>query len=184
MTLWLARHPRPLIQSGVCYGALDMDADPQATDVAAQALAGELPGEILVQISPLKRCRQLAQALANLRADLRFEVDPLLREMDFGIWEGVAWSDIPHPAVEAWTTDFATHRFGGKESANELLARVAGAWDALQPACHAAWIAHAGVAQAATLLHQGIRHVQHAKDWPVSPLSYGEWIQFQFAPTE
>ena len=184
MSLWLARHARPQIQSGICYGALDMDADPAATQAAAYLLAQELRRGIDVQVSPLRRCQQLAQALAPLRADLRFRDEPRLREMDFGTWEGVAWADIPRAAVDAWTTDFATHRFGGKESANELLARVAGAWDALQTGDDTLWIAHAGVAHAATLLHQGIRHVAHAKDWPVTPLKYGEWMLFQIAQPE
>jgi alpha-ribazole phosphatase len=96
----------------------------------------------------------------------------------------VAWADIPRAAVDAWTTDFATHRFGGKESANDLLARVAGAWDALQTRDDALWIAHAGVAHAATLLHQGIRHVEQANDWPVTALKYGEWMLFQIAQPE
>jgi alpha-ribazole phosphatase len=182
--LWLARHARPQIEAGICYGALDMDADPEATQAAAQLLALELPQGIAVQSSPLRRCQQLAHALAQLRADLSFRTDPRLREMDFGIWEGVAWADIPRAAVDDWTTDFATHRFGGKESANEVLTRVAGAWEALQAAGDVLWIAHSGVAQAAGLLHQGIRHVAQAKDWPVTTLKYGAWTQFSVEPTE
>ena len=35
MPLFLIRHPRPLIESGVCYGRLDVEADnPQYTVVA------------------------------------------------------------------------------------------------------------------------------------------------------
>jgi alpha-ribazole phosphatase len=161
-----------------------MEADPQGTQSATQSLAQELPHGIDVQVSPLRRCQQLANALGNLRADLQFRTEPRLREMDFGTWEGVAWADIPHAAVDAWTKDFATHRFGGKESANEMLARVAGAWDALQTGGDALWIAHSGVAQAANLLHQGIRHVDQAKDWPVTALKYGAWMLFQTTQPE
>jgi alpha-ribazole phosphatase len=182
--LWLARHDRPQIEGGICYGALDMDADPEATQAAAQQLALELPLGIAVQTSPLRRCQQLAHALAELRADLRFRTDPRLREMDFGTWEGVAWADIPRAAVDAWTADFANHRFGGTESANEVLTRVAGAWDELKAGGDVLWIAHSGVAQAASLLHQGIRHVAQAKDWPVTTLKYGEWMLFQIAQPE
>jgi alpha-ribazole phosphatase len=91
----------------------------------------------------------------------------------------VAWADIPRAAVDIWTADFATHRFGGNESANEVLARVAGAWDELQTTDETLWITHSGVAQAATLLQQGIRQIEHAKDWPVSTLPYGGWLMFQ-----
>jgi alpha-ribazole phosphatase len=179
VTLWLARHARPLIESGICYGALDMDADPQATRKAAQLLARELPQGMAVQVSPLQRCRQLADALFGLRPDLCLRTDARLREMDFGTWEGVAWADIPRAAVDIWTADFATHRFGGNESANEVLARVASAWDELQTTDETLWITHSGVAQAATLLQQGTRQIENAKDWPVSTLPYGGWLMFQ-----
>jgi alpha-ribazole phosphatase len=178
MTLWLARHAKPLVASGTCYGALDLAADADLTRAAAQALARELPQGTSVQVSPLQRCQQLADALQTLRPDLGFRTDTRLREMDFGHWEGVPWADIPRAAVDAWTLDFAQHRFGGKESANEVLARVASAWDELPTSGDTLWIAHAGVAQAATLLHQGVRHIQHAKDWPVSSLKYGAWVVF------
>jgi alpha-ribazole phosphatase len=161
-----------------------MEADMQATQAAAQRLAQELPQGTAVQVSPLQRCQQLAQALAPLRADLQIRVDARLREMDFGIWEGVAWSDIPRASVDAWTADFATYRFGGKESANEVLERVSGAWDELQSTSNTLWITHAGVAQAVTLLHQGIRQAEQAKDWPVITLNYGESILLQIAQPE
>lgn len=184
MTLWLVRHARPLIQSGICYGALDMDADPEATRIAAQRLALELPLGVPVQVSPLRRCQQLAQALGELRGDLRFQTDPRLREMDFGTWEGVAWADIPRAAIDAWTTDFSTHRFGGKESANDVLARIASAWDELPQSGDTLWITHSGVAQAAVLLGQGVRHIEQAKDWPVTPLNYGAWMLLPIAQPE
>ncbi len=184
MTLWLVRHAQPLIANGICYGALDMDADPGATQVAAQALALELPHGLDVRVSPLRRCQQLALSLGELRADLRFDTDPRLREMDFGHWEGVAWADIPRAVIDAWTIDFATHRFGGQESANEVLSRVAGAWDELSFAGDTLWITHSGVAQVATLLHQGIRHIAQAKEWPTSNLKYGAWKKFQIELSE
>jgi alpha-ribazole phosphatase len=178
VTLWLARHAQALVAPGICYGALDLEADPELTRAAAWALAQALPPGVVVQASPLRRCQQLAQALHALRDDLPFSTDTRLREMDFGRWEGVAWADIPRAAVDAWTADFAQHRFGGKESANEVLARVASAWDALQAASGTLWITHSGVAQAATLLHKGIRHIARAEDWPVSRLQYGQWMTF------
>lgn len=180
VTLWLVRHARPLVAPGTCYGVLDLEADAALTQAAAMQLAEALPQGVAVRVSPLKRCRQLADALLALRPDLPFSTDARLREMDFGSWEGVPWTDIPRAAVDAWTADFAQHRFGGKESANDVLTRVASAWDAAQGSA-TLWIAHAGVAQAAALLHQGVRHVEHAKDWPVSSLKYGQWMNFPTA---
>jgi alpha-ribazole phosphatase len=178
MSLWLVRHAKPLVAPGVCYGALDLEADPRLTRAAAQALAAELPPGMAVQVSPLRRCQQLAEALHALRSDLPLRTDTRLREMDFGSWEGVAWADIPRAAVDAWTADFASHRFGGQESAAEVLARVAEAWDEVPSLPDTLWITHAGVAQAATLLHQGMRHVTCAADWPLPGLQYGRWMRY------
>jgi alpha-ribazole phosphatase len=166
------------VAPGICYGALDLAADVELTLASAQALARELPQGTTVRVSPLRRCQQLAQALQTLRPDLGFNSDPRLREMDFGHWEGLPWSDIPRASVDAWTADFAQHRFGGNESAGEVLARVAQAWDEIQVTGTTLWITHAGVAQAAMLLHQGVRQITQAKDWPLSRLQYGEWMVF------
>ena len=177
MNLWVVRHAKPLVAPGTCYGALDLPADAELTLQAAQALAGQLPQGIAVRVSPLQRCQQLAQALQVQRGDLVPQTDVRLREMDFGTWEGVAWADIPRAAVDAWTAEFATHRFGGNESANEVLARVAEAWDT-RPAQPTLWIAHSGIAQAASLLSQGRRQVHAAAEWPSLSLPYGAWMAF------
>lgn len=178
MSLWVARHAQPLVAPGICYGATDLAADAQLTLQAAQALAQAVPHGIAVQVSPLQRCQQLAQALQALRSDLLMQTDVRLSEMHFGSWEGVPWSDIPRAAVDAWTADFAHHRFGGQESVNQLLARVAAAWDELQPAGNRLWIAHAGIARAVALLARGVRQLERAEDWPVAGLGYGEWTRY------
>lgn len=170
----LVRHARPLVAAGLCYGALDMPADEQATADAAQALAMHLPTGFVALVSPLQRCRQLADALKLLRADGTFSVDARLAEMDFGVWEGVAWADIPRVAVDAWTADFGNHRFGGKESVGDVLSRVASVWDAVPVA--SLWITHAGVVRAATLVAAGTRQVARADQWPLTAPAFGGWV--------
>jgi hypothetical protein len=96
-----------------------------ATQHAAQGLAAELPEKAELWVSPLQRCELLAQSLRGLRPDLPCKTDARLVEMNFGHWEGVAWADIPRTALDAWTADFGNHRFGGVESANAVLSRVA-----------------------------------------------------------
>ena len=177
MKLWIVRHAKPLIESGVCYGALDVAADEEHTWQAARALAHTLPLHCIVRVSPLQRCMQLAEALCELRPELTPQTDARLREMDFGSWEGVAWDAIPLAAMQAWTDDFGAHRFGGVESANEVLGRVAELWDTAQqqPEENQVWITHAGVARAAHLLSQGVRNVHSANQWPKDAPGYGEW---------
>ena len=190
MKLWLVRHAQPLVEPGVCYGALDMAADGAATQVAASALAAELPNGLSVWVSVLQRCEQLALGLQALRPDLTFKTDARLAEMNFGQWEGVPWEQIPAQAVQRWTNDFGNHLFGGVESANAVLARVAAVWhetrhEALaraervdqtshgEPA--AVWITHAGVIRAAQLVAQEQLQVQHAAQWPMDAPGYGSW---------
>ena len=43
MKLWLVRHAQPCVAAGVCYGALDVAAEPEATQSAALVLAKHLP---------------------------------------------------------------------------------------------------------------------------------------------
>lgn len=177
MKLWIARHATPLIASGVCYGALDVAADAQHTLQAAHALAQALPASCTVLVSPLQRCLQLADALSALRPELKPQTDVRLREMDFGRWEGMAWDAIPLEDMQVWTGDFGAHRFGGVESANEVLARVGHVWDAARQHLgeNHVWITHAGVARAAQLLSQGVRSVDSASQWPKEAPGYGQW---------
>lgn len=176
MSLWLARHAQPLVDAGVCYGALDVAADGPATEAAAQRLAQALPaGLAVVACSPLRRCVQLARALQALRPDLAATPDPRLAEMDFGHWEGRRWDDIGAAALQAWTDDFANHRPGGGECVADVMARVAGAYKTLRPGEPTLWITHAGVIRAAGLIARGTSHVQHAHEWPAQAPAFGAW---------
>jgi alpha-ribazole phosphatase len=109
MALWIVRHAQPLIEAGICYGALDIEADKFATQAAALALADVLPDSLEVEVSPLRRCLQLQAALKALRPDLVFTLEPRLAEMNFGVWEGVAWDAIDPQARSAWPDNFQRH---------------------------------------------------------------------------
>ncbi|MES2878446.1 MAG: histidine phosphatase family protein [Pseudomonadota bacterium] len=176
MKLWLVRHAQPLIAPGVCYGATDVAADPQATQQAAQALALTLPKDTAVTSSPLQRCEQLAHCLQGLRPDLSYKTDSRLAEMNFGCWEGQRWDAIPQADYERWTADFGEHCFGGVESSNQVLTRVASAWTEMQrEARDAVWITHAGVIRAASLIARGVQQVEQATQWPQDAPGFGGW---------
>ncbi|WP_293661848.1 histidine phosphatase family protein [Rhodoferax sp. OV413] len=179
MGLWVLRHAKPLIGQGVCYGQLDMPADPDLTLGAARAAAKALPANARLRYSPLQRCEQLTQALCSLRPDLALDCRPdaRLMEMHFGVHESQRWADIDPGLVQAWTDDFADHRFGGAESVREFMARVGGVWDERE--VEEVWVSHAGVARAASLLHRGLRCVGQACEWPVDAPAYGEWLQLE-----
>lgn len=179
MKLWLLRHAQPLVDSGVCYGALDVPADEAATQQAALQAAQELPKGLLVWYSPLQRCERLAQVLQGLRPDLVPKPEPRLREMDFGCWEGVRWADIPRTAMDAWTADFGHHAFGGVESTQMVMARVGAALAdfrrtlAQTSQSQGLWICHAGVVRCVRLLAAHVQQVQDAAQWPVQGLAPG-----------
>ena len=180
MTLWLVRHGQPLIDAGVCYGALDVPADHAATEQAAQALAAVLPWQCSVVTSTLQRCELLGKVLQGLRPDLAYKTDARLVEMNFGCWEGQRWDAIPPEAYARWTADFGKHRFGGQESVSDFMRRVASAWDEVQLARRdAVWITHAGVIRAAMLLAQGVRQIEVAAKWPQSAPAFGCWCELQ-----
>jgi alpha-ribazole phosphatase len=178
--LWLVRHAQPLVAPGVCYGALDLSADADATRLAAQALAQALPHGAALTSSPLQRCEQLTQCLRRLRPDLTHEVDARLAEMDFGQWEGQCWDAIARAELDAWADQFATWRCGGAESVQGFMDRVGQAWDgactqARERGATQVWITHAGVIRAVQLLATGQRQITRADQWPQAAPGFGQW---------
>ena len=179
--LWIVRHAAPQVAPGTCYGALDLQADPQATQAAARALAQALPKGVRIWHSPLSRCEHLALDLLGLRPDLCVEPDPRLRELDFGRWEGQTWEAIGQPAIDAWVADFARHRPGGGEALADMLARVGEALDAARAWAgprrqDVVWISHAGVARCVAWLNgpEGSRLPQ-STEWPTPAPAWGGW---------
>jgi len=181
--LWLARHAAPLAPSGLCYGATDLEAEGDATLRAAQGLAAAVPAAVAVRSSPLRRCRQLAEALQALRPDLAARTDARLREMDFGTWEGQRWEAIGRDRFDLWMADFAQHRCGGGESVADLMARVAPALEEARAGGQdVLWITHAGVARAVRLLVRGVALPRAAADWPLEGLAFGAWESLALVP--
>jgi alpha-ribazole phosphatase len=97
--------------------------------------------------------------------------------MDFGYFEGQPWANIPKAAADAWTADFGNHRFGGNESANEVLQRVNAALSdhAALGADNVLWITHAGVIRACSLVEQGIYRVATSEQWPQAVVEFGQY---------
>ena len=113
----------------------------------AEALAGRLARADRCWTGPELRTRETAEAL-GLTADIQ----PLLRDCDYGSWRGVSFDDVetrePN-AVAAWLRDPATAPHGG-ESLLALMQRVA-AWLAREQAHHhqSIVVTHAAIIRAA-----------------------------------
>ena len=178
--LWLVRHAQPLVAPGICYGALDIPADPTATADSAERLAAALPQRLHVSHSPLQRCELLAHVFKGLRPYLMLKTASDLVEFDFGRWEGRAWDAIPRADIDAWTAQFADYRPGGGDNLASMLARVSNALRAAQEeGGDVLWITHAGVARCVQwLLHAAPGQLPRADEWPHSAPGYGEWVSF------
>ena len=144
LTLYLIRHPRPLIAAGICYGQLDVEAENPAPIV--ERLRAELPPGLPVWSSPLQRCRTLAEALHPAP-----QIDARLMELNFGAWEGRPWDAVPRAELDAWAADVAGYASPGGESPRQLQARVLDFVAGLGAGEHVL-VTHAGVIR--TLLAQ------------------------------
>lgn len=180
--LWMVRHAQVLAPPGTCYGQLDLPADPHATQECAGALARVLPQNVSIRCSTLQRCEQLAQVLRAQRPDLALELDPRLRELNFGKWEGRAWTAIAKSDIDAWANQLATHAPGGGECLTDMLARVHAALSHTQataaPASDAVWITHAGVARCVQWLlsERAARgELPTSAHWPREAPTLGGW---------
>ena len=180
--LWLARHARPIVDQGICYGRLDVAADPAASRAAAHALVRARPAPwAAIRHSPLQRCELLAQDLQALQPDWASKSDTRLAELDFGNWEGRAWSGIARDDIDAWTADFCDHRPGQGESLSQMLARVNAAWQdarqcALQHGTDVLWITHAGVIRCVHwLMGHGAERQPLSHEWTAPAPAYGAW---------
>jgi len=123
----LARHPRPRVGSRICYGRMNVALAELAVAgaIALIAAAGD-PIERIIT-SPLSRAQDVARAVAS-RTGAPLHTDDRLAEMDFGAWEGRAWTAIPRAEIDAWAADPLRYRPGGGEAVSEVLLRVRRAW--------------------------------------------------------
>ncbi|TXS54930.1 bifunctional RNase H/acid phosphatase [Streptomyces sp. t39] len=95
-------------------------------DAVAAALAARGTVQSIVT-SPLRRCRETAQTVAE-RLGLPVTVDEGLRETDFGAWEGLTFAEVRerHPDdLDAWLASPKAAPTGGGESFATVARRVA-----------------------------------------------------------
>ncbi|TDR79808.1 histidine phosphatase family protein [Paludibacterium purpuratum] len=175
MHVWLIRHPRPMVESGVCYGRTDLAVADAILAEAAASIMTVLPPDVPVFSSPLGRCARLAEALAPGAV----HYDARLMEMDFGSWEMRRWQDIERREVDAWVQDLTHFRPGHGESLTQMAERVAAFRDMLLDSrlAQAAVICHAGTIRLLDVLNRGLpviaaaTEAHHIEYGAVLPLS-------------
>jgi alpha-ribazole phosphatase len=198
MRLFLVRHPKPLVDSGVCYGASDVACAASELEAAALALRDMLPKGLQIVSSPLQRCEQLAHILYGLEPDLAYKTDVRIAEMNFGAWEMLPWNSVSPDELKAWTDDFAGYRCGGSgESTGMFVQRVAQSlFECAQAGQDQIWITHAGVIRALqwlsgqsfdgfTALVQGSEPLSQlrAADWPQGAVAFGQAQAWHWPPS-
>ena len=93
---------------------------------------GICPWDMIVS-SPLKRCAAFAEELAQ-RHQLPLEVEPQLREIAFGEWEGASYQEMRHKHLQAFLDFFRDPLNNTPPGGEPLVAcqeRVHKAWDHL-----------------------------------------------------
>ncbi|MGW6686672.1 bifunctional RNase H/acid phosphatase [Streptomyces sp. NPDC054961] len=116
-------------------GGSDPELSPAGRRQAA-AVAESLAARGTVQTvisSPLRRCRETAQAVAD-RLGLTVTVEEGLREVDFGAWEGLTFAEVQErfpEDLQAWLDSPKAAPTGGGESFASATRRVSATRDRL-----------------------------------------------------
>jgi alpha-ribazole phosphatase len=162
------RHPRAIGTAGRCIGRTDVPVDPRkakrlAHQIRAHARRHGLTFEVWT--SPLRRSHDVGRWLR--RWGWRVHVDARLAELNFGHWDGKAWSDISWSAVQAWEADLLHHAPGGGEALAQLAQRV-WAFAADGQGGTKQLVTHGGVINALLHVSPGCAQLQAAQ-WPAAP---------------
>lgn len=154
------RHGTTTAPEGVAIGSSDPPLSPVGRDEAA-ALAAELSGRPLARIFSSDKIRAIttAETIAAVHG-LQVIIDPRLREIDFGAWEGSQlgdlWTEDPSSAA-AWEKDLRSTPASFGESLADLEARVSAFWSDWRPGPdqEVAVVAHRGSLSALRTLITG-----------------------------
>ena len=157
MQIYLIRHTKVDVQAGICYGQLDVNVA-NTYENERDTVLDNLKGIEFDKIysSPLKRCKILANAIANNKMAIDF--DNRLKELDFGSWEGQKWLDIESTdEAKLWFNDYINLPCPNGEAYVDLLARVKQFIDDLKKENGTvAIVCHAGVIRAFYSIINGI----------------------------
>jgi len=144
----------------------------------AEALAALLPAfrDVFFLTSPLRRARQTAEFAIGLAKPL--EIDENLREIDFGLWEGLSFAEIEaaYPAeVVNWAAQGDDFLFPEGENTASFRKRIATAANIIvsNPAETTVVFTHGGVIRFLICHFLGLPS-RHHLSFEISPTSLSE----------
>lgn len=177
----MIRHTCPAIDQGICYGQSDLELAASFED-EKKAVLKLLPSAIdLVYTSPLKRCVQLANGIAEFTRTGKIVQDDRLKELHFGEWEMQKWDDIPRNELDMWGNNFLTAVVPGGESFHDFKKRLKDFWEEtkrLQKGKKIVIITHHGIIQALLLLENIIKE----EELFTRKIPYGGVVQIEVPP--
>ncbi|MGL6125572.1 alpha-ribazole phosphatase family protein [Chryseobacterium artocarpi] len=141
MEVHLIRHTAVENPENLCYGFAEM---PLRKEYQEDFKAINLDADFdYIVSSPAQRCCLLAEHFK-----LKYSTDERLREMNFGNWELIKWTEIPEEEINPWYKDFIHIKPSGGENLLEMQSRVLNFWNELitkKDIGKVLIIAHAGV---------------------------------------
>ena len=162
MNIYLLRHTRPRVNTGICYGQSDVDVAPTFKE-ELELIQHKLSyiSFDAVFSSPLKRCMRLAHSICKEQREVF--VDSRLKEMNFGLWEMHSWEEIATMKyADVWFNDYINRKCPQGESFIDVCERVRDFIRMLQEQTQyksPLIVTHAGVIRAFVSVVQGLeRH--------------------------
>jgi alpha-ribazole phosphatase len=137
---WWVRHAPVPGAPGRLFGQLDVSCDTSDID-SFRILAAVLPGDAVWIVSSLARTRETMQAIAAAGTILPEPIEePALSEQNFGLWQGLSWSEMEADDPEVYTAfwrdpvrsappegeSYAEHLARARAAIERLTARYAG----------------------------------------------------------
>nr|WP_297309947.1 alpha-ribazole phosphatase family protein [uncultured Flavobacterium sp.] len=145
MEVFVSRHTRVSVPSGICYGQTDVALRETFLEEIDQ-FKHRIPTDLdIVFSSPLQRCVQVAKTFSE-----EINTDNRLLEMDFGLWEMKAWNDIPLVEIQPWYDDFVFTKTPNGENFEMLFLRLKSFLDELRTKDYqkVLIVTHAGIIRA------------------------------------
>jgi alpha-ribazole phosphatase len=123
-SLFLLRHGKTTL-AGKMVGSTDVDLAAEGKK-QIRSLKGRVQAEKFDRIfcSTMRRCRQTAELLA-LETEITYDKD--LKEIDFGVWEGMDFSEIEQnyrEHVQRWVEDPESFCFPAGECRKDFITRL------------------------------------------------------------